>query len=473
MSEGTEGGVMRSQPIQEVPSLELVSGRHPIRKRRGVATGNRGENEHLFPSIIGSSPAMQVIFSIIEQVAPSRASVLVTGESGTGKELVAQAIHEHSPRANAPFVKLHCAALAETLLESELFGHEKGAYTGSVSRREGRFKQADRGTLFLDEIGDISATIQLKLLRFLQERTFERVGGNETLKVDVRIIAATSRNLTAEVAAGRFREDLLYRLNVVNVDMPPLRARPSDLQPLAKYFLQRFAKENGKSISGFDEEALLRIADYRWSGNVRELENVVERAVVLCNGSLITAKHLPINVGGAAKASIRIPGSTLDEIERHSILMTLEACGGSTAQAAHMLGVSVRKIQYKLHEYGISVQRTPAAVSDSDDWGVPARRQAALVRSLLDEMDRHEGSSNATAALRGQLRDEEARLSALLSPPVSVARPATESPAAPVQTPPLGDSLTPSKRFRPSPEDAVHDRGCCSGSSCGEPPCLP
>ena len=311
-----------------------------------------------FGNIIGSSPAMQAVFDVIEQVAPTKASVLITGESGTGKELVAQAIHQNGPRSKAPFVKLHCAALAETILESELFGHEKGAFTGAMGRREGRFKQADGGTLFLDEIGDISPAIQVKLLRFLQERTFERVGGNETLKVDVRIIAATNRDLEAEVAAGKFREDLFYRLNVVNVEMPPLRARPSDLLPLATHFLARFAKENGKRIDGFADDAVERIGAYRWPGNVRELENVMERAVVLCDGSKLTAKHLPAGVGASARTGIRIPGSTMDEIERHAIVTTLEACGGRTAQAAQMLDISVRKIQYKLHEYGITFQRT-------------------------------------------------------------------------------------------------------------------
>ena len=281
-----------------------------------------------FDNIVGASPAMQEVFDVIEQVAPTKASVLITGESGTGKELVAQAIHQNSPRATAPFVKLHCAALAETLLESELFGHEKGAFTGAVGRREGRFKQADGGTLFLDEIGEISPAIQVKLLRFLQERTFERVGGNETVKVDVRIIAATNRDLDAEVAAGKFREDLYYRLNVVNIEMPPLRARPSDLLPLATLFLHRFAKENGKRIDGFADDAVERIGAYRWPGNVRELENVIERAVVLCDGSKLTAKHLPAGVGASSRASVRIPGSTMDEIERHAILTTLEACGG-------------------------------------------------------------------------------------------------------------------------------------------------
>jgi len=205
------------------------------------------------------------------------------------------------------------------------------------------------------------------MLRFLQERTFERVGSNETLRVDVRILAATNRDLSAEVAAGRFREDLFYRLNVVNVEMPPLRARPSDLLPLATHFLQRFARENGKTIQGFDDSALERITSYRWPGNVRELENVVERAAVLCDGPHVTVKHLPVGVGSVPKGVIRIPGSTLDEIERHSILTTLEACGGRTAQAAQMLDVSVRKIQYKLHDYGVSLQRTATPSSETAD----------------------------------------------------------------------------------------------------------
>ena len=320
-----------------------------------------------FDNIVGSSPAMQEVFNVIEQVAPTKASVLITGESGTGKELVAQAIHEHGPRSSAPFVKLHCAALAETILESELFGHERGAFTGAAGRREGRFKHADGGTLFLDEIGEISPAIQVKLLRFLQERSFERVGGNETLKVDVRVIAATNRDLPSEVAAGKFREDLYYRLNVVNIEMPPLRARPSDLLPLAAHFLARFAKENGKRIEGFAEDAVERIASYRWPGNVRELENVIERAVVLCEGTSLTAKHLPAGVGAASKGGIRIPGSTLEEVERHLILTTLEACGGRTSQAAQMLDISVRKIQYKLHEYGITLQRTTAMKPPESD----------------------------------------------------------------------------------------------------------
>ena len=358
MQEGAEHYL--TKPLQ-IDELVLVLRRALERRSlRDEATELRArlKDRLRFDNIVGSSPAMQEVFNVVEQVAPTKASVLITGESGTGKELVAQAIHENSPRAAAPFVKLHCASLAETILESELFGHEKGSFTGAAGRREGRFKQADGGTLFLDEIGEISPAIQVKLLRFLQEKTFERVGGNETMKVDVRIIAATNRDLASEVAAGKFREDLYYRLNVVNVEMPPLRARPSDLLPLATHFLQRFAKENGKRIEGFADDAIERITAYRWPGNVRELENVIERAVVLCDGSKLTAKHLPAGVGAAVRGGMRIPGSTLAEIERHAILTTLEACGGRTTQAAQMLDISVRKIQYKLHEYGIVLQRT-------------------------------------------------------------------------------------------------------------------
>ncbi len=358
-----------TKPIQLEELVLVINRALDRRKLESEATELRARlKEKLrFDNIVGTSPAIQDVFNVIEQVAPSKASVLITGESGTGKELVAQAIHEHSPRAAAPFVKLHCAALAETLLESELFGHEKGSFTGAVGRREGRFKQADGGTLFLDEIGEISPAIQVKLLRFLQERTFERVGGNETIKVDVRIIAATNRDLAGEVAAGKFREDLFYRLNVVNIDMPPLRARPSDLLPLANHFLARFAKENGKRIEGFAEDALARITSYRWPGNIRELENVIERAVVLCDGPTLTAKHLPAGVGAVSRGAVRIPGSTLEEVERHLILVTLEACGGKTSAAAQMLDVSVRKVQYKLHEYGVVLNKVIGRANDPDD----------------------------------------------------------------------------------------------------------
>jgi DNA-binding NtrC family response regulator len=315
---------------------------------------DRLRERNAFGHIVSSDPKMQQVLELVAQVGPSRASVLVTGESGTGKELIAEAIHAASPRAQKPFVRLHCAALAESLLESELFGHERGAFTGAVTRREGRFKQADGGTLFLDEIGEIPGGTQVKLLRFLQERTFERVGGNETLKVDVRIIAATNRDLQTEIKKGTFREDLYYRLNVVAVELPPLRERKADVPALASFFLRRYASENGRTIEGLSDAALALLTSYAWPGNVRELENVIERAVVLCNEPHIEAKHLPATLVPQAEreGTPPIPGTTIHDLERYAILKTLEACGGSTSKAAMILGVSTRKIQYKLHEYG-------------------------------------------------------------------------------------------------------------------------
>ena len=317
-----------------------------------------------FDNIVGNSPEMQEVFKAVAQVAPSRATVLLTGESGTGKELVAAAVHHHSPRKDGPFVRLHCAALAETLLESELFGHERGAYTGADRRREGRFEQANAGTLFLDEIGDITPSTQVKLLRVLQERQFERVGGNQTQTVDVRLIAATNRDLKQLVAEGKFREDLYYRLNVINVALPPLRRRKSDVAALAAHFLERFARENSKRVERFSDGALAQIVAYNWPGNVRELENVVERAVVLTEGHTIEQHHLPAELGAADAESSTptIPGSTMADIERHAILTTLECQGGSTSRAAEVLGISVRKIQYKLHEYGAAPKSAIPAV---------------------------------------------------------------------------------------------------------------
>jgi two-component system response regulator HydG len=304
--------------------------------------------------LIGASPAMQKVYRLARQVAAARATVLVTGESGTGKGELARAIHKKSPRAAAPFITLHCAALAESLLESELFGHEKGAFTGAERRRAGRFEQAQGGTLFLDEIGEIGAATQVKLLRVLQERAFERVGGNETIEADVRLIAATNRDLAEDVRQGRFREDLYYRLNVVHIEMPPLRLRGSDVLVLADHFLRRFTQENKKRIEGFDDDARAKIVAHRWPGNVRELENAIERAVVLSEGSLIVGDDLPIDVAPAPKNSLRVPGATMAELERYAILTTLEATNGSTTKAAEMLDISVRTIQYRLHEYGLA-----------------------------------------------------------------------------------------------------------------------
>ncbi|HLV19450.1 MAG TPA: sigma-54 dependent transcriptional regulator [Polyangiaceae bacterium] len=340
-------------------------------RRETVELRSQLAERYKFENIIGSAPEMQQVFKAIAQVAPSRATVLLTGESGTGKERVAAAIHQRSPRASGPFVRLHCAALAETLLESELFGHERGAYTGADRRREGRFEQANGGTLFLDEIGEISASTQVKLLRVLQEREFERVGGNQTVQVDVRVIAATNRDLKQLVADGKFREDLFYRLNVINVHLPPLRRRSSDVPMLAAHFLKVYAAENAKSIRNISDAALARLSAYDWPGNVRELENVIERAVVLAeDGGAIELHHLPPELQSASgdHSTPVIPGSSMAEIERFAILKTLEAQGGSTSRAADVLGISVRKIQYKLQEYGaapkskvpaIRVERTP------------------------------------------------------------------------------------------------------------------
>jgi two-component system response regulator HydG len=321
--------------------IEAENLRRQLREQAGE--GLRG--------LIGQSAAMQQIYRLARQVAPSRATVLITGESGTGKGELAKAVHETSPRAKGPFVQLHCAALAESILESELFGHERGSFTGAERRRIGRFEQAVGGTLFLDEIGEIPMATQIRLLRVLQERTFERVGGNESIHIDVRLIAATNRDLAADVRDGRFREDLYYRLNVVQIDVPPLRLRGGDVLVLAQHFLHRFALENHKRIEGFTDQARAKILGHRWPGNVRELENAIERAVVLAEGTELREEDLPVDVAPLSQGGLRVPGSTMADIERFAILTTLEATGGSTSKAAEMLDISVRTIQYRLNEY--------------------------------------------------------------------------------------------------------------------------
>jgi DNA-binding NtrC family response regulator len=334
------------------------------------ALRERLRERNAFGHIVSEDPKMRSVLDLVAQVGPSKASVLITGESGTGKELIAEALCAASPRARGPFVRLHCAALAESLLESELFGHEKGAFTGAVARREGRFKQADGGTLFLDEIGEIPHGTQVKLLRFLQEKTFERVGGNETLKVDVRLVAATNRDLKAEIKKGTFREDLYYRLNVIAIELPALRERRADIGPLASFFLSRYAKENGRNIDGITEDAVKVLSSYEWPGNVRELENVIERAVVLCDAGPIDIRHLPSSLAPKqAEGPPPIPGSTIQDLERYAILKTLEACGGSTSKAATILGVSPRKIQYKLHEYSSGPASRPSGAPSKEDDG--------------------------------------------------------------------------------------------------------
>jgi two-component system response regulator HydG len=304
--------------------------------------------------LTGTSPVMQKVYRVARQVAGSRATVLITGESGTGKGELARAIHALSPRAKEPFVSLHCAAIPETLLEAELFGHEKGAFTGADKRRVGRFEQASGGTLFLDEVGEIPPLMQVKLLKVIQEKTIERIGSGQSVPVDVRLLAATNKDLGKEVREGRFREDLYYRLNVVHLEMPPLRLRSGDVLVLAQHFLDRFARENHKNVEGFTDDARTKILAHRWPGNVRELENALERAVVMCEGTKIQAEDLPFDAAQPVLGPVRIPGSTMAEIERHAILATLEATQGSTARAAELLDISIRTIQYRLSEYGLS-----------------------------------------------------------------------------------------------------------------------
>jgi two-component system NtrC family response regulator/two-component system response regulator HydG len=334
----------------------------------------RVRDRYSFHNIVGDAPELQAVFDVVKRAAPTRATVLILGESGTGKELVAQALHEESPRADKPFIKVNCAALSESLLESELFGHEKGAFTGAIGLKEGRFELADGGTLFLDEIGEVSPALQVKLLRVLQQREFERVGGTRTLKVDVRLVAATNRDLAEMVKTGKFREDLYYRLNVVAVTLPPLRDRKGDIPALVTHFIATYAKAYGKEIKALAAGTLNALLSHDWPGNVRELENVVERAVVLCKGTELNGDDLPPTLRGLRPRSDRspgalIPGATLYDIEREAIVRTLEMVGGSTSRAAEILGISVRKIQYRQKEYREREEGhfVPRAEGDDDD----------------------------------------------------------------------------------------------------------
>ena len=305
-------------------------------------------------NIIGQSPAMAEIFEIVQQVAPTRATVLVLGESGTGKELIAKALHQLSPRAKQSFVTVHCAALAPTLLESELFGHERGAFTGAHERRIGRFEQAQGGTLFLDEIGEIDATLQVKLLRFLGERTFERVGSNKTLTADVRLVAATNKNLEELVKTGKFREDLFFRLRVVEIELPPLRERSGDIPLLAQCFLKEFAKENDKPVNDFTADALAALMNCSWPGNVRELRTAIEHAVVLVRGERIALRDLPPSVRGGAAADVKLlqgKALTVKDAEKQLIIRALKETDGNRTRAAQKIGMSRRTFHRKLHEY--------------------------------------------------------------------------------------------------------------------------
>ena len=328
--------------------------------RRQLVLQNRDLQEQLDQRVISSqivaaSSPMKKVFEVVQQVAPTRASVLITGESGVGKEVVADTIHNLSPRKEGPFVKVHCAALSESLLESELFGHERGAFTGAVARKRGRFELADGGTIYLDEIGEISQSVQIKLLRVLQERTFERVGGEQTISSDVRVVAATNRDLKAAIEEGEFREDLYYRLNVVNIDVPPLRERASDIPLLAASFLREHATENQKQIEGFEPTALSALHRYSWPGNVRELRNSIESAVVMAKGVTIAVADLPPTVREAEdEPLIRMPiGSSLAQGEREMIRVTLQNQNGNKTRTAEVLGIGRKTLHRKLKEYGL------------------------------------------------------------------------------------------------------------------------
>lgn len=313
-----------------------------------------------FPGVIGKSEKMQKVLDLIKAVSPTDSLVLIEGESGTGKELVAKAIHENSNRKDYPFVVLNCGALSEGILESELFGHERGSFSGAFTQRKGKFEIAHKGTLFIDEIGEMSLSAQTRLLRVLQEKEFERVGGNFTIKVDVRIIAATNKNLQKEVKDGKFREDLFFRLNVFKIALPPLRERKEDIAELSKHFLEKLSKNLNKNITEFSPEAIKILKSYNWPGNIRELQNVIERAVVLCTGNIITPRELPedlVQNGETSNIAHIFENETLDEalerIEKNLIIKALKKNAYSQTRTAENLGIKRTTLRYKLEKYGL------------------------------------------------------------------------------------------------------------------------
>jgi len=321
-----------------------------------VSLRRKIEDRDSFEGIIAKSSKMTKVFELVKTVAPTSTTVLITGESGTGKEIIARAIHRQSQRCKQPFIVTSCAALPETLLESELFGYEKGSFTGAVERRKGKFEAADKGTLFLDEIGEIDANTQVHLLRALEEKKITRIGGNEETAVDVRIIAATNCSLRTMIEQGRFREDLYYRLNVVTVDLPPLRNRPEDVLPLAEHFLKRYARENHKPVKGFSPEVMEFMLSHYWRGNVRELENMVERGVILAKDKVIRLAELPQESTSRAQVEER----TLNAIEKGHIIKVLEETDGNVAKAARILGIHRMTLYNKLKKYNISVNKCGA-----------------------------------------------------------------------------------------------------------------
>lgn len=314
------------------------------------------EDRFHFEGIIAKSPKMLKIIELIKTVGPANATILIIGKTGTGKEVIARAIHHQSPRRNRPFIATSCAALPESLLESELFGHERGSFTGAVERKKGKFEAGDKGTLFLDEIGEINANTQIHLLRALDEKKVTRVGGNEEINVDVRVIAATNRNLKTMVTQGKFREDLYYRLNVVTIDLPPLKARMEDILPLAEHFLKKYAEENNKNIKNFSDDVVEFMLNYSWPGNVRELENMIERGVILSKNTAITLDELPQDIIHPTP----VEGKTVEAVTRNHIINVLEETKGNITKAANVLGIRRMTLYNKLKKYNYTVNKLDA-----------------------------------------------------------------------------------------------------------------
>ncbi|WP_044279064.1 sigma-54-dependent transcriptional regulator [Myxococcus stipitatus] len=348
--------------------LELASTKRRVEKLEARTAAHDADAALSHGSLVGDSEPMLRLLTQAKKAAQSDATVLVRGESGTGKELIARMLHQQSPRREGPFVVVHCAALAETLLESELFGHERGSFTGAVKRKLGRFELADQGTLFLDEIGEIPHSVQTKLLRVLQEKEIQRVGGEETLKVDVRVVSATHRDLQAEVKAGRFREDLYYRLHIVPLTLPPLRERPEDIPALARHFVAKHAPRVNRRIQGLEEDTLRALARHAWPGNVRELENIVEQALVFAEGEQLTPADLPVHLtGGAPRMDAGLPvphgdrplPEILEDLERQLIARAYEKAAGVKTETARLLGIKTSALYYKLEKYGFLPKGTP------------------------------------------------------------------------------------------------------------------
>ena len=368
MKAGASDYVLKPFSLEEMKlivrkELDIHNLREENRSLR-EALGKRYE----FKNIVARSAKMQEVLATVERVAPTNSTVLLGGESGAGKDLIARAIHQHSRRASGPFVKINCTAIPENLLESELFGYEKGAFTGAVSSKPGKFELADKGTIFLDEIGDVPGTIQVKLLRVLQDREFERLGGTKTLKVDVRVVAATNQDLRVALEQGSFREDLYYRLNVVPINIPPLRDRKEDIPYLVDHFIERFARESGKPIRGITPAAQKILMEFHWPGNVRELENIIERAVALSSGDVIDVADIRLDLSPSKPGGVDVapsamsagvaaafppPGVTLEQFEDEIIKEALRRTGGNKSQAARLLGLSRNALRYRLSKMGV------------------------------------------------------------------------------------------------------------------------